>query len=86
MARREVEGWALDEGNRIAREMSLKEATYVTIAKGLQRERARAVRIVKRCAKEGAQIMTEPDFNDDFRKGMKSMADYILLHLQKGRA
>ena len=43
----EVEGWALDEGNRITQTMSLNEATYVTVAKGLQRQHARSVRIVK---------------------------------------
>lgn len=43
----EVEGWALDEGNRITQTMSLNEATYVTVAKGLQRQHARSVRIIK---------------------------------------
>lgn len=84
MARREVEGWALDEGNRIAREMSLKEATYVTIAKGLQRERARAVRIVK--GLRTRMYKSHCEESSQFCIGYQQAIDDLLAALTKGRA
>ena len=76
----EVEGWALDEGNRITQTMSLNEATYVTVAKGLQRQHTRSVRIVKRLMKG----YINKNFNGQFYDRIDT-CEYILHLLQRGR-
>lgn len=76
--------WAEKEGNRIARDMSLKEATYITIARGLQREHQRAVRICKRIGLQDVGKMFDYKHPDYAQGYVKACVD-ILAALERGR-
>ena len=80
----EVEGWALDEGNRITQTMSLNEATYVTVAKGLQRQHARSVRICRQARMLKFHGLRDTDTNE-WLDGYEAACCDILTALQRGR-